>query len=133
MPTKLDKVELAWDVYRALAKTPHIKLEALCERFNTSDRTMRDAIRQCSILAAQPNDKGMPRQVIGYDPELDMIAMAQDYDQGKRIILHIEARARSIYERTEPMTEALEERYARKDNQDTLFNPPQAKEEFRQL
>lgn len=128
-----DKLELARDVFRALADTPQIKLETLCHRFNTSDRSMRDAIRQCSILAAQPNDKGLPRQVIGYDPELDMIVMAQNEAQAERVIAHIESRAKSIYERTKPMKEAIKERFSKQENQTALFEAPRGKEEFRPL
>lgn len=104
-------LELARAAYHLLvnAHPEGLSRAALALALKTDDRSARDAVNGCRVLAAErPHPTTGQVWIIGFDPETGRYVAARDPYQARRVIAYQESRVKDIVQALDAQKVAFE-------------------------
>ena len=131
-----DTLHWAREVYRLLVATDEaMSVSEVSRKLGLPERTAREAVSVCRLLAAQHAHAQLGRRVVGFDPQLGGYADAKSAEQSARIMRHLHSRAAELLEQLSAMADAHLERFGQSEAvmsvQQSLFDDKRLKERMR--
>lgn len=113
----MSNLELARAAYHLLVNehAEGLSRVALALALKTDDRSARDAVNGCRVLAAErPHPTTGQVWIIGFDPETSRYVAARDPYQARRIIAYQESRVRDIVQALDAQKTAFERTFGQR-------------------